>query len=145
VLFTLDRRNYREPYTKGFLAKEPQKVIDEIRGFLALPLVYQEVCHAWKSDILVPKLRHSKMLLVNTELDDKHIILELNQENSKLVLKGMGEELSYPILDTPTGVDTKAIAKDIVVLAEKHVKEFIQETGYIQPTTIVQEVPELDF
>jgi hypothetical protein len=143
VLFTLDRRNYREPYTKAFLAKEPQQVIDEIWGFLALRLVYQDVCNAWKSDLLVPKLRHSKMLLVNTELDDKNIILELARENDKLVLRGMGEKLSYPILDTPTVVDTDAITRTIVERAEKHVQEFSQKTGYIHSKVV--EVPELDF
>jgi hypothetical protein len=147
VSFTCDRPNYREPYTKAFLAKEPQLVIDEIRGFLALPLVYQEVCNAWKSDLLVPKLRHSKMLLVNTELDDKNIILELTLENSMLVLKAMMGELGMKAqrFYIPTVVDTKAIAKDIVVLAENHVQEFIQKTGYIKHTRIVQEIPELDF
>jgi hypothetical protein len=234
VLFTLVRHKYREPYTKGFLAEEPEEVIHEFRRLLALRLVYQEVSHAWKSDLLVPKLRESRMLLVNPELaGNESIILELTQENSKFVLKGMGEELSYPILDTPTVVDTEAItraiveraeeyvqarqvrrtpelvykeltkvwksdilvpmlrdntlklvnteldgddsiileltvekdevklkgkgesyeisskpeeiAQTIVGLAEKHVQEFIQETGYIQPTTIVREVPELDF
>jgi hypothetical protein len=143
VLFTLDRPNYREPYTKGFLAKEPQQVIDEIRGFLALRIVYQGVCKAWKSDLLVPKLRQTKMLLVNTELDDKHIILELARENDKLVLRGMGEELSSPILDTPTVVDTEAITRAIVERAEKHVQEFSQKTGYIHSKVV--EVPELDF
>jgi hypothetical protein len=143
VLFTLDRRNYREPYTKAFLAKEPQQVIDEIWGFLALRLVYQDVCNAWKSDLIVPRLRHSKMLLVNTELDDKHIILELARENDKLVLRGLGEKLSYPILDTPTVVDTEAITRTIVERAEKYVQEFSQKTGYIHSKVV--EVPELDF
>jgi hypothetical protein len=143
VLFTLDRRNYREPYTKGFLAKEPQEVIDEFRQFLAISLVYQEVCKAWKSDLLVPKLRQTKMLLVNTELDDKHIILNLTRENDRLVLRGMGEEFSYPILDNATVVDTKAITRAIVERAEKHVQEFSQKTGYIHSKVV--EVPELDF
>jgi hypothetical protein len=143
VLFTLDRRKYREPYTKGFLAEEPEEVIYEFRQFLAISLVYQEVCKAWKSDLLVPKLRQTKMLLVNTELDDKHIILDLTRENDKLVLKGMGEELSYPILDTPTVVDTEAITRTIVERAEKHVQEFSQKTGYIFSQVV--EVPELDF
>jgi hypothetical protein len=143
VLFTLDRPKYREPYTKGFLAKNPQEVIHEFRRFLALPLVYQDVCNAWKSDLLVPKLRQTKMLLVNTELDDKHIILELARENDKLVLRGMGEEFSYPILDNATVVDTKAITRAIVERAEKHVQEFSQNTGYIHSKVV--EVPELDF
>jgi hypothetical protein len=144
VLFTLDRPNYREPYTKAFLAKNPQKVIDEIRGFLALPLVHREVCNAWKSNLLVPKLRYSKMLLVNTELDgNESIILELAREKDKLVLKGIEEERSYPILDTPTVVDTEAITRAIVERAEKHVQEFSQKTGYIFSQVV--EVPELDF
>jgi hypothetical protein len=144
VLFTLDRPNYREPYTKAFLAKEPQKVIDEIRWYLAISLVYQEVCKAWKSELLVPKLRHSKMLLVNTELvGNESIILELIQKNNKMVLKDMGEELSYPILNTPTVVDTEAITRAIVERAEKHVQEFIQNTGYIHSQVV--DVPEIDF
>jgi putative sterol carrier protein len=235
VLFTLDRPNYREPYTKGFLAKEPQKVIDEIRGFLAIALVHQEVGQAWKSDLLVPKFRQSKLRLVNPELaPNKSIFLELTWKKNKLILKCIGEEteekLSYPLSNTPTVVDVKEItqaiveraerhiqlrknvaqvykevcgewqsdmlipkligdklqlvntefdgeesiileltvengklvlkdkknsyeisddpgkiAQTIVGLAEKHVQEFIHETGYIQPTTIVREVPELDF
>jgi hypothetical protein len=144
VLFTLDRRKYREPYTKGFLAEEPEEVIHEFRRCLAIPLVHQEVGQAWKSDLLVPKLRHSKMLLVNPELDgNESIILELTQEKDKLVLSGMGEELSYPILDTPTVVDTEAITRAIVERAEKHVQEFSQKTGYIFSQVV--EVPELDF
>jgi hypothetical protein len=144
VLFTLDRPNYREPYTKAFLAKDPQEVIHEFRGFLGLPLVHQEVCNAWKSDLLVPKLRHSKILLVNTELDGKEaIVLELTREKDKLVLRGMGEKLSYPILDTPTVVDTEAITRAIVERAEKYVQEFSQKTGYIFSQVV--EVPELDF
>jgi putative sterol carrier protein len=234
VLFTLDRPNYREPYTKGFSANEPQKVIDEIRGFLAIALVHQEVGQAWKSDLLVPKFRQSKLRLVNPELDpNKSIFLELTWEKNKLILKCIGEEteekLSYPLSNTPTVVDVKEItqaiveraerhiqlrknvaqvykevcgewksdilipkligdklklvntefdgeesiileltvecdklrlngrgesyeisddpreiAQTIVGLAEKHVQKFIHETGYIQPTTIVREVPELD-
>jgi hypothetical protein len=144
VLFTLDRRKYRKPYTKGFSAKEPQEVIHEFRRFLALPLVHREVCNAWKSDLLVPKLIQSKMCLVNTELvGNESIILELTQENDKLVLSGMGEELSYPLLNTPTVVDTEAITRAIVERAEKHVQEFSQKTGYIHPQVV--EVPELDF
>jgi hypothetical protein len=144
VLFTCDRPNYREPYTKGFLDKEPQNVIDEFRRLLALRLAYQDVCKTWKSDLLVPKLRHSKILLVNPELDgNESIILELAREKDKLVLRGMGEELSYPILDTPTVVDTEAITRAIVERAEKHVQEFSQKTGYIFSQVV--EVPELDF
>jgi hypothetical protein len=144
VLFTLDRRKYREPYTKGFLAEEPEEVIDEFRRCLAIPLVHQEVGQAWKSDLLVPKLIQSKMCLVNTELvGNESIILELTQEKDKLVLRGMGEELSYPILDTPTVVDTEAITRAIVERAEKHVQEFSQKTGYIHSKVV--EVPELDF
>jgi hypothetical protein len=144
VLFTLDRPNYREPYTKGFLAEEPEEVIHEFRRLLALRLVYQEVSHAWKSDLLVPKLRESRMLLVNTELDGKEaIVLELTREKDKLVLSGMGEKLSYPILDTPTVVDTEAITRAIVERAEKYVQEFSQKTGYIFSQVV--EIPELDF
>jgi hypothetical protein len=144
VLFTLDRRKYREPYTKGFLAEEPEEVIHEFRRCLAIPLVHQEVGQAWKSDLLVPKLIQSKMCLVNTELvGNESIILELTQEKDKLVLRGMGEELSYPILDTPTVVDTEAITRAIVERAEKHVQEFSQKTGYIFSQVV--EVPELDF
>jgi hypothetical protein len=144
VLFTLDRRKYREPYTLGFLAKNPQEVIRKFRRFLALPLVHREVCNAWKSDLLVPKLRYSKILLVNPELDgNESIILELAREKDKLVLRGMGEELSYPILDNTTVVDTEAITRTIVERAEKYVHEFIQDTGYIHSELV--EVPGLDF
>jgi hypothetical protein len=47
---------------------------------------------------LCQKLRHPKMLLVNTELDDKHIILDLAREKDKLGIKGMGEKLSNPLM-----------------------------------------------
>jgi hypothetical protein len=143
VLFSCDRPNYRSPYAKALLAKKPQQVIEEIRGFLAIALVHQEVCHEWKSDLLVPKLRHSKMLLVNTELDgNKSIILELNRERGRLVLRGMGEELYYPIWDIPTVVDTKEITQTIVKLAEKHIQEFIQNAEYDPPKG---SFPEIDF
>jgi hypothetical protein len=231
VLLTLDRPNYRKPYTTEFLARGSQEVIHAIQGFLAIALVHKE-SHAWRSDLLVPKLRYSKLLLVNTERPGNEAILEIEREKDKLVLRGMGEALSYPLSNTPTVVDTKEItqaiveraerhiqlrknvaqvykevcggwksdilipkligdklqlvnteldgkesiileltvecdklrlkgrgrgksyeisdnpreiAQTIVGLAEKHVQEFIHETGYIQPTTIVQEVPELDF
>jgi hypothetical protein len=125
------------------LTKNPQQVIEEIRGFLAIALVHQEVCHEWKSNLLVPKLRHSKMLLVNTELDgNKSIIFELNRERGRLVLRGMGEELYYPIWDIPTVVDTKEITRTIVELAEKHIQEFIQNAEYDPPKG---SFPEIDF
>jgi putative sterol carrier protein len=134
VLFTCNRPNYREPYTKAFLAKNPQEVIDEFRRFLALPLVYKEVCKAWKSDILVPKLRHSEMLLINTELDGKEaIVLELNLEKDKLVLKGMGKRSSYQMSGTSTVVNTKAITQTIVEMAEKYVQKYVE----------VKRIPEL--
>jgi hypothetical protein len=229
VLLTLDRPNYRKPYTTAFLAKESQEVIHAIQGFLAIALVHKE-SHAWRSDLLVPKLRYSKLLLVNTERPGNEAILEIKREKDKLVLKSAGEVLSYPLSNTPTVVDTKEItqaiveraerhiqvrknvaqvyreicnvwksdilipkligdklqlvnteldgnnsiileltiecdklvlkdknnsyaisdnpveiAQTIVGLAEKHVQEFIQETGYIQSKEIVQEVPKLDF
>jgi hypothetical protein len=123
VLFTLDHPNSREPYTKGFLAENPQEVIDEFRGFLALPLVYQEVCHAWKSDILVPKLNGNSLQLVNTKIEgDDSIILELTVEKGKLSLNGRGQ--SYEISDDPG-----EIAQTTADLAEKHVQEFIRANG----------------
>jgi hypothetical protein len=64
-------------------------------------------------------------------------------EKDKLVLRGMGAELFYPILDTTTVVDTEAITRTIVERAEKHVQEFSQKTGYIHSKVV--EAPELDF
>jgi hypothetical protein len=134
VLFTLDRPNSREPYTKGFLAKYPQEVIHEFRRFLALPLVYREVCHAWKSDILVPKLNGNSLQLVNTKIEgDDSIILELTVENGKLVLKD--KKNSYEISDDP-----REIAQTIVGLAENHVQEFIQANGVKLTNTRVVEI-----
>jgi hypothetical protein len=120
-----------------------QVIVERAEKYLQLrrdvTRVYREVCNKWKSDILVPILNDNTLKLVNTELDgDKSIILELFVENGKLALKD--KENSYEISKNPG-----EIAQTIVGLAEKHVKEFIQETGYIQPTTIVQELPELDF
>jgi hypothetical protein len=120
-----------------------QVIVGRVEKYLQLrrdvTRVYREVCNKWKSNILVPKLNDNTLKLVNTELDgDEAIISELFVENDKLVLKD--KENSYEISKNPG-----EIAQTIVGLAEKHVKEFIQETGYIQPTTIVQEVPELDF
>jgi hypothetical protein len=133
VLFTLDRRNYREPYTKAFLAKNPQKVIHEFRRFLALSLVHREVCDAWKSDILVSKLNGDSLQLVNTKIKgDDSIILELTVEKDKLSLNGRGQ--SYEISDDPG-----EIAQTIADLAEKHVQEFIQENG------ITTKIIEIDF
>jgi hypothetical protein len=120
-----------------------QAIVERVEKYLQLrrdvTRVYREVCNKWKSDILVPILNDNTLKLVNTELDgDEAIISELFVENDKLALKD--KENSYEISKNPG-----KIAQTIVGLAEKHVKEFIQETGYIQPTTIVQEVPELDF
>jgi hypothetical protein len=101
--------------------------------------VYREICDVWESDILIPKLIGDKLQLVNTELDGNNsIILELTIESYKLVLKD--KKNSYEISD-----NLGEIAQTIVGLAEKHVQEFIQETGYIQSKEIVQEVPKLDF
>jgi hypothetical protein len=123
VLFSCARPNSRKPYTKAFLVEDPQEVVNEFLGLLALPLVYQEVCQAWKSNLLVPKLRYSKILLVNPELaGNDSIILELTREKDKLVLKGMEEERFYPMSNTPLAVDTKAITQDIAELAEKYVQ-----------------------
>jgi hypothetical protein len=134
VLFTLDRPNSQEPYTKGFLAKYPQEVIDDFRQLLALPLVYREVCHAWKSDILVPKLNGDSLQLVNTKIEGNgSIILELTVENGKLVLKD--KKNSYEISDDP-----REIAQTIVGLAENHVQEFIQANGVKLTNTRVVEI-----
>jgi hypothetical protein len=140
VLFTLDRRNYREPYTKGFLEKNPQEVIHEFRRFLALPLVYQEVCKAWKSDILVPKLNGNSLQLVNTKIEgDDSIVLELTvekeEEKDKLALKNKDKKDYYEISDDPG-----EIAQTIASLAEKHVQEFIQENGIKLTNTRVVEI-----
>jgi hypothetical protein len=133
VLFTLDRPNSREPYTKGFLAENAQEVIHEFRRFLALSLVHREVCDAWKSDILVPKLNGNSLQLVNTKIEgDDSIILELTVEKDKLSLNGRGQ--SYEISDDPG-----EIAQTIADLAEKHVQEFIQENG------ITTKIIEIDF
>jgi hypothetical protein len=139
VLFTLDRRNYREPYTKGFLEKNPQEVIHEFRRFLALPLVYQEVCDVWKSDILVPKLNGNSLQLVNTKIEgDDSIVLELTveeeKEKDKLALKNKDQKDYYEISDDPG-----EIAQTIVGLAETHVQEFIQANG------LTTKIIEIDF
>jgi hypothetical protein len=126
VLFTLDHPNYEGLYTKGFLAKNPQEVIDKFRQLLALSLVHREVCDAWRSDILVPKLNRYNLQLVNTKIEgDDSIILELTPEKDKLVLKDKkNKKNSYEISDDPG-----EITQTIVDLAEKHVQEFIQENG----------------
>jgi hypothetical protein len=140
VLFTCNRPKCREPYAKALLADEPQDAISHIQKVLALRLVYQEVCNAWKSSLLVPKLQPSKLLLVNPKLDgDKSIILALTPEKDKLLLKGMGEQLSYPTSNTPIVIDTKKITQVIVNLAEKHVQEFIQANG------LTTKITEIDF
>jgi hypothetical protein len=134
VLFTWDRPNSREPYTKGFLAKEPQKVIDEFRQCLAISLLHREVCHAWKSDILVPKLEGKRLQLVNTKIKgNDSTILELTVENGKSVLKD--KKNSYKISDDP-----REIAQTIADLAEKHVQEFIQANGIKLTNTRVVEI-----
>jgi hypothetical protein len=128
VLFTCYLPNCREPYTKAFLAKAPQEAIHEIRGLLGCALAYHEVCKEWKSNILIPKLEGNSLRLVNTKLEgDSAIIFDLTPDDNKLVLKGMGYELFYPISDTPSVVNTKAIAQIIVDQADRHVHEFIQE------------------
>jgi hypothetical protein len=140
VLFTLDRPNSREPYTKGFLAKNPQEVIHEFRRFLALPLVYQKVCKAWKSDILVPKLNGDSLQLVNTKIEGNgSIILELTVEKDKLSLKGSGK--TYKISDDPGEIARTPgkIARTIAGLAEKHVQEFIRANG------LTTKITEIDF
>jgi hypothetical protein len=136
VLFTWDRPNCREPYTKALLAKKPQEVIDEFRQCLAISLVHREVCHAWKSDLLVPKLEGKSLQLVNAKIEgDDSIILELTVENGKLVLKDKKDKKnSYEISDDPG-----EIAQTIADLAEKHVQEFIQENG------ITTKIIEIDF
>jgi hypothetical protein len=137
VLFTCNRPNSREPYTKAFLAENPQEVIHEFRRFLALPLLHREVCHAWKSDILVPKLNGDSLQLVNTKIEgDDSIILELTVEEDKLSLNGKGNRRkSYKISDDPG-----KIAQTIADLAEKHVQEFIQENGIKLTNTRVVEI-----
>jgi hypothetical protein len=140
VLFTLDRPNSRKPYTKGFLAKNPQEVIHEFRRFLALPLVYQKVCKAWKSDILVPKLNGDSLQLVNTKIEGNgSIILELTVEKDKLSLKGSGK--TYKISDDPGEIARTPgkIARTIAGLAEKHVQEFIRANG------LTTKITEIDF
>jgi hypothetical protein len=129
VSFTCYLPSCQEPYLKGWVDK-PDEVINGIRGLLALELVYQNVCKAWKSDILIPKLKGRCLHLVNTKLEgDKAIIFYLTPDDNKLFLKGMGYELFYPILDTPSVVNTKAITQIIVDRADRHVHEFIQEYG----------------
>jgi hypothetical protein len=136
VLFTLDRRKYREPYTKGFLAKEPQEVIDEFRQCLAISLLHREVCHAWKSDILVPKLKGKRLQLVNTKIEgDDSIILELTLEGDKFRLREKDKEKPYEISGKPG-----KIAQTIADLAEKHVKEFIQANGVKLTNTRIVEI-----
>jgi hypothetical protein len=134
VLFTLDRRKYRKPYTKGFSAKEPQKVIDEFRQCLVISLLHREVCHAWKSDILVPKLQGKRLQFVNTKMEgDDSIILELTVEKDEVKLKGSRK--TYKISDDPG-----EIAQAIADLAEKHVQEFIQANGIKLTNTRVVEI-----
>jgi hypothetical protein len=138
VLFTCTSPDIQTPYTKTWLANKPNEAINEIRGVLACALVHQEVCKEWKSDILIPKWNGNRLQLVNTKLEgDNAIILELASDEKRLLLKGMGDELSCPILNTPIVVDAKKITQAIVNQANRHVQEFIQANGI---TTKVIEV-----
>jgi hypothetical protein len=113
------------------IAKLAEKYVQVNR---TLPLVYREVCHAWKSDILVPKLNGDSLQLVNTKLKgDDSIILELTPEKDKLVLKDKKDY--YEISDDP-----REIAQTIADLAEKHVQEFIQANGIKLTNTRVVEI-----
>jgi hypothetical protein len=144
VLLTCAGPNHQEPYSRAFLVTQPQEVINDIRGHLAIALVHQEVCNTWKSDILVPNLKSSRLQLVNPKLEgQKALILDFSYNyhynlNEKLRLYGMGEELFYSISDTPTCVDTKAITQTIVERAEKHVQEFYKETGENRITEVIE-------
>jgi hypothetical protein len=139
VLFTCKLLNSPATYTKSWLVNRPKDAINNIRGVLALTLVYQEVCKEWKSDILIPKLNGNNLQLVNTKSDYNSTIFELTPDRDTLLLISMDtevleedeepEQLSYPFSNIPTVVDTKEITKVIVDRADKHVQDFIKRKG----------------
>jgi hypothetical protein len=127
VLFTCHRPSHQELYARASKAKEPNEIIENIQEFLALALVYQEVCNAWKSDILIPKLNGNSLHLINTRLSgEKSIIMGITPKYPNWLLTIMGEEYSYPISNGPGGVDTDEITRNIVERAERYVQKFIQ-------------------
>jgi hypothetical protein len=145
LLLTYNFSNDREPKVIEYnnnphkiaraIAKLAEKYVHVNR---TLPLVYREVCHAWKSDILVPKLNGDSLQLVNMKIEgDDSIVLELTveEEKDKLALKNKDKKDYYEISDDPG-----EIAQTIVDLAEKHVQEFIQANGIKLTNTRVVEI-----
>jgi hypothetical protein len=142
VLFTCYSPNIRNPYTMSWPANAPDKAIRDIQGFTACAIVHQEVCKAWKSDILIPKLKANGLELVNRKLKgNKSIILKLTPEKYRLRLTGIGEDGYYPISNTTTVVDANEITQVIVKRADQYVQEFLQKTGGNRPKKVV----EIDF
>jgi hypothetical protein len=143
VLFTFTHPDYQKPYLRSWLHDHaPEKTLVDIRQILFLVLVLQEVNKKWKSDILIPKLSGHCLQLVNTRLkNNESIILECTPNNKTLLLKGMGDTLSYPLPDIPAVFDANDITRNIVSRAEMHVQEFLKKTGGNR----AKKVPELDF
>jgi hypothetical protein len=128
VLFTCCHPNIQEPFSTAWSANEPSQAIYHLKGILACSLVYQKICNDWKSDILIPKLNGGRLQLVNTKIKGhESIILDLNPRFNALILNGMGEELSYPIPNTPTIANIEKITGDIIEKADQHVQKFIRE------------------
>jgi hypothetical protein len=139
VLFACALPNNQEPYTRAWSANEPDKAINDIHGLLALVLLHEEICKEWKSDILIPKWENNSLHLVNTKLNEGGAsIFTLTSAKEKLILTGGGEERSYPFSDILNKGNTKKITREIVVLAEKHVQEFLQKTGGNRPKRIIE-------
>jgi hypothetical protein len=102
-------------------------------------LLHEEICKEWKSDILIPKWENNSLHLVNTKLNEGGAsIFTLTSAKEKLILTGGGEERSYPFSDILNKGNTKKITREIVVLAEKHVQEFLQKTGGNRPKRIIE-------
>jgi hypothetical protein len=139
VLFNFYLPTIQKPYTKSWLVNEPHEVINDMRRLLALVVIHQEVCNAWKSDILIPKLNGNRLQLVNTRLkESESTILEITPIYDKLLLKTRGEQHTYPIPDTPNAANTKEITQDIVDRADRHVQEFLQKKGNNRPRKVTE-------
>jgi hypothetical protein len=140
VLFTCNLPNTQYPYTNGWKANSADSAISDFRGILAIVLVYQEVCNAWKSDILEPRIENNSLQLVNTRLPkEKAIAFELAVRYNKLRLwdHTRQEYRDYKFSNAPTVVNTKEITQAILAEADQHVQEFIRAQG---PNTAVPEV-----
>jgi hypothetical protein len=141
VLFTCDFPDMQERYTKNWLVSANEKeAVNTIRGILACGLVYQEVCKKWKSELVIPKLRVDGLHLVNTKMEGNNIILKLTQKWDQLILTSIGERFSYYLPDALSDDEPEKIARLIVEKIDKHVKKFIQKSGYKLANTKAVEI-----